>query len=527
MRTLRSGFLSSVERYAEREALVIGDVRLTYRALDQRARRVAATLDRYAPAGGEKLTAVLAHRHPTAFAGILGALYRGHGYVPLNPTFPIERTRTMLQRSGSQALVVEPSAVEGLERLLEDAATMVVLLPDVDDVSRLRARWPHHTILGALDLAPADSCELGAVEADDLAYLLFTSGSTGGPKGVMVAHRNVTAFLDVMTARYGFAEDDRFSSTFDLTFDLSVFDLFCPWERGGCAVMPTVSQKLLPGRYVKDNRLSVWFSVPSTAVMMSRLRMLKPGAYPSLRLALFCGEALPTEIVERFREAAPNAILENLYGPTELTVACTHYRWDAALSPNECEYGLVPIGEPCPGLEARVVDEELRSVQPGEAGELVVAGPQVALGYWRDPERTARAFVRIPGEEGTFYRTGDRVRWPREGPLVYLGRMDNQIKVQGYRVELGEIEAVMRRVSGAESAVAVGWPRTASGADGIVGFVGVPDGDADAILEKVCGCLPGYMQPSTIRLVSMFPLNANGKIDRAALVRELGRQEKA
>jgi len=261
--------------------------------------------------------------------------------------------------------------------------------------------------------------------------------------------------------------------------------------------------------------------VPSTGVLMKRLRMLKPDAYPNLRWALFCGEALPVEVIEAFAAAAPNAVSENLYGPTELTIACTLYRWDSEKSPEQAHHGVVPIGEPYPDMVIRVSDAEYHEVPRGEPGELLMTGPQMTLGYWEDAERTAKAFVVPPGEERTFYRTGDRVRYPEGGPLIYLGRVDNQIKIMGYRVELGEVEAILRELSGADVAIAIGWPMTASGADGIVAFVGAPDAEADGLLEAARPRLPNYMQPSAIHLVETFPLNANGKVDRNALRQRL------
>jgi amino acid adenylation domain-containing protein len=521
--SLRAGFLASLERHAERPALAIGRESWSYRELDRRARSIAATLDRGAQRGEGKLTAIFGHRHSSAMAGILGALYRGHGYVPLHPAFPAPRTREMLARSRASALVVDPTARGQLDGVLEGLdARLTILLPD-GDVKELRERWPAHTILGAEDLEDPSACCLGDAGASDVAYLLFTSGSTGRPKGVMVAHRNVRAFLEVMSQRYGITEHDRLSNTFDLTFDLSVFDLFLAWEHGACVCVPTAEQKLFPKKYVDQHGLTLWFSVPSTAVLMSRLKMLAPGGLPTLRYALFCGEALPAELAARFAAAAPNAVLENLYGPTELTIACTLYRWDPARSPSECEQGVVPIGEPYPGMEARVVDESLRAVPRGEAGELLLGGAQTSLGYLDDPERTARAFVQLPGDPRLFYRTGDRARWSAGG-LVYLGRADHQIKIQGYRVELGEVEAVLRDVSGAEVAIAIGWPRTAAGADGIVAFVGDPNGDAAKILEQAKARLPSYMQPQRVVLLAEFPLNANGKVDRAALASRLEAQ---
>lgn len=516
-RTLRDGFFASAERFADREALRVGKQTRSYAELAAEARRVAATLDAHAPDGEGRLTAVFGHRHPTTFAGLLGALWRGHGYVPLNPVFPVDRSRTMLERSEVRCLVVDPTAVGQLPELLEGSSEpLVVLLPDADDVSELAAKHPSHRFLGRADLVHEASAA-GEASPEDVAYLLFTSGSTGQPKGVMVAHGNVTAFVDVMIERYGITEADRFSQTFDLTFDLSVFDMFVAWERGACLCVPTAAQKMFPGKYVTKHELTVWFSVPSTGVLMSRLKMLKPDAYPSLRWGLFCGEALPVEVLERFAAASPNAVCENLYGPTELTIACALYRWDPERTPAEAHHGVVPIGEPYPGMEARIVNEALETLPRGEAGELVMAGPQTTPGYWRDAERTAKAFVVPPGEERTFYRTGDRVVWPEHGPMLYLGRVDNQIKIQGYRVELGEIEAVLREVSGAEVAIAIGWPATPSGADGVVAFVGNPDADADAVLAAARERLPGYMQPSAVHLVGTFPLNANGKVDRKAL----------
>jgi len=532
-RTLRSGFLRQMASVPDRPALFVDGRTHSYAELGAYAGRIAATLLAHAPSDGPDrpaLTAVLGHRHLETFAAILGVLFRGHGYVPLNPIFPVDRTRAMLVRSGVSALVVDTSGLAQLDELLTGVeARLLVLAPALEDVSALAARWPAHRFLGRGDLAVDDPPALPQASLDGIAYLLFTSGSTGQPKGVMVSHGNVHHFLGVMAERYGITENDRFSHTFDLTFDLSVFDLFLPWERGACVYCPTAGEKMLPGKYVTKHALTVWFSVPSTAVLMNKLRMLKAGHYPSLRWALFCGEALPAEVTQTFAAACPSAITENLYGPTELTIACTLYRWDAERSPAECELGVVPIGEPYPGMDVLVCDEALREVPDGEAGELLMTGPQLSLGYYRDAERTAAAFVIPPGRDRTYYRTGDRVRRARLadgslGPLVYLGRVDNQIKIQGYRVELGEIEAVVREVSGADVAIAIGFPRSASGADGVVAFVGTGPkvegtaAEADAIRAAAGSRLPPYMQPREVRFVGTFPLNANGKVDRKALL---------
>ncbi|MCA9501907.1 MAG: amino acid adenylation domain-containing protein [Myxococcales bacterium] len=526
-RSLRSGFLESARRDPAAIAVEVAGQALSYGELFERAASVAATLVRHDartpdddPTERPPLTAVFGQRSTAVVAGILGALLRGDGYVPLNPGFPTDRTRSMLQRSGCRAVVVDEQGAKQLREVLDGMPPgLVLLLPDAEDVSELASDLPTHVVLGARDLEPSADWTPGPVDPDAIAYLLFTSGSTGQPKGVMVAHRNVNAFLTAMAERYAVRPEDRFSQTFELTFDLSVFDLFLAWECGARVCIPTQAQKMLPAKYVQESGITIWFSVPSTAVLMSRLRMLKPGSYPGLRLSLFCGEALPAEIVERWAEAAPAATIENLYGPTELTIACTLYRWDPARSPSECELGLVPIGEPYPGMDVLVVDESLAPVAEGETGELLMTGPQLTPGYWRDPERTARAYVRPPGEARIFYRTGDRVRRGSAGaPMVYLGRLDNQIKVQGYRVELGEIEAAAREEAGVEVAIAVGWPLTPAGADSTVVFLSDAGIDVADVQKALKARLPAYMAPREVRHVDRFPLNSNGKVDRKALV---------
>jgi acyl-CoA synthetase (AMP-forming)/AMP-acid ligase II len=255
---------------------------------------------------------------------------------------------------------------------------------------------------------------------------------------------------------------------------------------------------------------------------MKRLGSLKPGSYPKLRVSLFAGEALPMDLTKTWAAAAPHSIVENFYGPTELTVSCTYYRWDAARSSAECEHGVVPIGYPFPGMAPLVANASLREVAPGADGELLMTGPQLALGYLDDPGKTADAFVKPPERAEIYYRTGDRVRRPLEGqPMTYLGRMDNQIKILGRRVELGEIEAVVREESGVLGVVALGWPMTTTGVRGVEVFLEVEEFGQAELKKRVERRLPGYMAPRNYRFLPRFPLNANGKHDRQALLRIL------
>jgi amino acid adenylation domain-containing protein len=471
---------------------------------------------------------VLAYRSATAFAGVLGVLLRGHGYVPLNPGFPPERTRLMLEHSEAEALVVDQGSAEALVAALEGVERpLTIVAPDHDDVSELASRLPAHRVLGAADLRPAEGFEPVGTDPGAVAYLMFTSGSTGTPKGVMVTHANVNHYVDVLTERYSVDQDDRFSQTAEMTFDNSVLDIFLAWQNGACVCCPSQKALISPGRYIRESELTIWFSVPSTAIFMRRLKALKPGSYPTLRWSMFAGEALPAEVCEAWLEAAPNTVVENLYGPTEVTVDCLAYRWDPESSPAECEHGIVPIGYALPGMSALVADSDLNEVEPGQEGELLVSGPQVSLGYLKNAEKTEAAFVHPPGRDELHYRTGDLVRRPLtdDAPVPYLGRIDHQVQIFGERIELGEIEAALREESGTEAVVAVGWPVTAVGASGIEAFVGEQGADAEELRLRLRARLPGQMAPRRVHVLAELPLNDNGKFDRKALIRMLEQEQ--
>ncbi len=508
---LGAGLLHHARVLPDSIALTIGRRGYTYEEAATTARRWASPLVE-AVGGRPRRVGVFAHRSEVSYLGVAAALCSGAAFVPLNRKFPAERTRSMLRRADVDALIVDSASLPGLAELLRDLPrSPVVLLPDTTrgqagDLGDVR-------VLDAMDLAVAAPLErLPEVSPDDTAYLLFTSGSTGVPKGVPVTHGNVRAFLDANQDRYRITPDDRFTQTFDQTFDLSVFDLFMAWENGARVCSMESIELLAPFGYLERNEITVWFSVPSVAAMLRKRGALRPATMPTLRWSLFCGEALPRATAEAWQAAAPGSVVENLYGPTELTIACTAHRWDPVTSPAACVHDNVPIGRPYPGLHPLVVDEELNPVPDGETGELCVAGPQTTPGYWRAPEITAERYFVHRGR--TYYRTGDLVRL-RDGEYVCLGRNDQQLKIGGHRVEPGEIEAVLRR-AGAVEAVALPTP----GSDALRAVV---SGDVDpaALIEACDTALPPYMVPRSVHVLDALPVNGNGKIDRGELRRRL------
>ncbi len=522
---LVSGFVESARRFPDRPALFVDSEHLSYRDLAGGAGSIASTILNLSSTAGA-LGALLAYRSRTAYAGILGILLAGRGYVPLNPRFPALRSRKMLEQSGTDVLVVGPECLESLAELLEDGSRpLTILLPEVagEAVAALAARHGAHRFVAREDMAAPDGLPAPPAGAggEAVAYLLFTSGSTGDPKGVPVLHRNVRAYVAYTAERYGVGCEDRLSQAFDLTFDLSVHDMFVAWERGACLYCIPESAIANPARFIRDRALTLWFSVPSAAGIMSRLRMLRPGVFASLRYSLFCGEALPAKTLQAWRQAAPQSVIENLYGPTEATIAITNYRWDEAASEARCRNGIVPIGWAFEGQKACVVGEDLVPLAPGGSGELLLHGSQVTPGYWHNPAQTAARYVTL-GDGLTWYRTGDRVVEEPDGCLIYLGRLDDQVKIRGYRVELQEIESVLRRVCESEQVASVAWPVEDGIAEGVVAFVcGPAEGDEDAIVRRCREALPEHMVPRNVRFIAEMPRNANGKIDRRKLLMTL------
>ena len=520
-RSLRTGFLARAAEQPDAPALVVAGSTVTYGTLERQARVLAAAITADGTRGVERV-GVFAYRSVVAYAGTLGALCAGAAFVPLSPKFPVERPRQMLRSAAPEAIVVDKASAPLLAEALAGLEPRPrVIAPEPGVAAALVAQGLE--VGGADELAAvAPLAELPPALDDDVAYLLFTSGTTGVPKGVAITHANVLALLDVAAQRYALTPADRCSQTFDQTFDLSVFDLFVAWGAGACVYVPQPIDLLAPVRFVQKNGLTLWFSVPSVVALAVKKSMLHPGAMPTLRYSLFCGEPLPEASARAWQTAAPASRVENLYGPTELTIYCFEHVWRDGEATQE--NGIVSIGRPLPGLGALVVDDDLRPVPDGEPGELLVCGPQTSPGYWRDAAKTRERFVDVPlspTRVKRFYRTGDRVVRGASGDYTYLGRADNQIKVLGFRVELGEIEAVLLRDGNAVQAIAVGWPVEDGRAAGIVAFVTGVTVPGEELVRVVSRTLPTYMVPSRVIVLDEMPLNANGKIDRRALAAQL------
>lgn len=509
MSNLADLFFAAASCAPDREALVFHDFSLSYGQLAVYARRLGSLLDarRDAPYCG-----VLAQRSATAFAGVLAVLAGGCAYVPLSPSFPALRNRDIAAAAGLRTLLVGPECVEALRALLAVSATPFRILtlerePAVEELvrgcsGRLEYSW-----------APSTPTLVTARSVSDeaIAYVLFTSGSTGKPKGVMVRHRNVQRYVQNFRELYPIRADDRLSQMFELTFDLSVHDMFVSWAAGATLV---VCPSADPLSFARAQRVSVWFSVPSVAVMLDNLRQAEPGALPDLRLSLFCGEPLTYNTWRVWRSVAPRSRVVNLYGPTETTIAIAHFEVPEAFSESQTVGGVIPIGRAFAAQQLTIRRPDASSCELGEAGALWLSGDQLSAGYLDAPQLTSERFT-VHG-----YHTGDRALCDAAGCAHFLGREDNQVKIMGYRVELSEVEHALMQVSGAAYAMADIFVR-----DGIEELVAVlPAALRDQkrlIREALALRLPAYMLPRRYMFASQFPRNASGKLDRKALRQQL------
>ncbi len=480
--------------HPERTALHVSDVSYSYGELAGLTARAACAL------GPARKVGVLASRTLGAYVGVLAACWRGAAYVPLSPKLPDERLARIFEIVALDALIVDEIGLGRLTHALRANAPTLILDLSHRMESLSTDRMP----------APVDR------GADDLAYILFTSGTTGAPKGVMIALGSVARFLDAMRPRFDPVPSDRVSQTSELTFDVSVFEMFGAWGAGACVCVIPASQLMAPARFIADQRLTVWSSVPSIAAFMRRMKMLKPGAFPSVRYSVFAGEALPYALAKAWQTAAPSSVVENLYGPTEATVYCLGATVGPDLPPTPGR-DTVPSGLPLPGLEAAILDESLAFLPPGREGQLAISGGQLAKGYYGEPDLTNRCFPAIGGK--TWYLTGDLARKDERGIFHHLGRIDHQVKILGQRVELEEIEAHLRAVSGSENVAAIAWPIQDGIAAGIVAFTSGVTDPPEQLREALRHLLPSYMVPRRIIALDCLPLGSSGKIDRRALSR--------
>ena len=448
-----------------------------------------------------------------AIAAIFGILKAGGAYVPVDVESPVARCAYILNDCGVCAIVTEHAHLDLLQAELSRTGALPPMLV-TDGSGQGLAR-----LLQQEEKAdPAPVAGTVQPDSDSLAYILYTSGSTGLPKGVMLSHRSATSFVDWCSSLLEPHSGDRFSSHAPLHFDLSILDLFVAVKHGATLVLignETGKDPMRLAQLIAQQRITIWYSTPSILSLLAQYGKLERYDFGALRTVLFAGEVFPAPKLRLLKSQWPTPRYCNLYGPTETNV-CTYY--DIPREVPEGRTEPFPIGRSCEHLRCEVINADGRIVSPGEEGELVVTGPGVMVGYWNLPEQTARAFwYSDTGER--WYRTGDLVVESADGSYVFRGRRDRMVKRRGYRVELGEIEAGLSGHPAAREVAVVAATATDGGVT-IKAFMSLQSAQAPSIIELKQFCmdrLPRYMTPDTFAFLDALPRTSTDKIDYQAL----------
>ncbi|MBK7375670.1 MAG: AMP-binding protein [Ferruginibacter sp.] len=482
-------FLLASESYGANNAFCINGVFYSYRQFGEQVSSIRAAVKKLEPDNVN--VGLVANDDIETYAAILALWLEGKCYVPVNPDTPAERNRNVLQQAGTS--VVIDSSEHSLFQELQ--------------------------VIRSKEL-PAGTLDLAALPVPDdaRAYIFFTSGTTGVPKGVPISRANLAGFIKAFF-ELGITMDptDKCLQMFELTFDLSVMSYLAPLLRGACVY--TIPKNKIKFNYIADlleeHQLTVALMVPS---IIHYLRPYLDEIHcTSMKYSLFCGEALPLDVTSEWANSIPNARIMNVYGPTEDTIFCTHYTYGQD-GQNKVSNGLLSIGKAMNGTFTIIINDKNEILAPGEKGELCLGGIQLTPGYWKNEEKNKEAFfyTMYHGESTRFYKTGDLCQADEEGDIMYLGRIDSQVKVQGFRVELSEIEFFAKEFLQKINAVAIAFTNQLHNTE--IGMViEAAEFNTKPLVEYMKSKMPGYMIPTQIRFINAFPLNTNGKIDRKLL----------
>lgn len=503
---LAIAFDEIANKHPDRPALIYTDTgnMVTYRELSALAEGIAQVLNARGLQKGE-VAAFFHDKSPVAFAAMLACLRLGITYTNLDPDSPWERLRKILQTCQPRIIINAFDGLPHAESIKAECCMPVFDLCKVADtpIPRAESSLPDPRSIG------------GGTPA----YIMFTSGSTGIPKGAVISHANLLWFTAWARDRFAITPEDVLSNVNPIYFDNSVFDFYSAIFSGASLVPLTPAQVKEPRqlvRLVNAAKCTIWFSVPSLLVYLLTTHALSANDFPTVSKIIFGGEGFPkVKLKQLYDLFGDRADLENVYGPTECTCICSAH----TIGPADFEdmQNIATLGSLAQNFEGEILP--LEDADP-DFGELLLRGPQVGLGYFNDPERTAKSFIQNPSNTlymDTAYRTGDIVKRDEKGCFHFKGRKDFQIKHMGYRIELEEIEAALGSVPGVQECAVI-YKRIGEGLGQIVGFAATHTPESsEALVGKIGAIVPSYMVPRHIRILDSLPKNANGKIDRLAL----------
>jgi len=512
----------SAAKYPDKKAVIFENESIAYARLEKESNRLANAL---VAIGIQKNDRVGIHmnRSINSIIAIFGILKSGATYVPIDPLCPENRLNYIINKCRIRFLLTSQDKLNHLDNFSPEDSPLekIIVMNGFDSnvIFNLKDKLVNWQEIqkNAIETAPNV-----AVIDSDLAYILFTSGSTGNPKGVMISHLNSLAFINMAYDFFKIENNDLFSNNSPLHFDLSVFDIFVAFKAGASVVIVPETTAMFPvklAEFIEKNKITIWNSVPSALSLLANYADLDKYNFSSLRSILFAGEVFPVKYLRKLKQTIPQAKFFNIYGQTEAN-SSTYYQIDRV--PDE-DNALIPIGKSFPNFEVFALDENGEKIdKAGEKGELYVRAASVAFGYWDEAQKSNENFVKNPlkphlGE--IIYRTGDIVRLDDEGNYIFLGRKDHMIKSRGYRIEIGEIETVLSNHPQVKVAVVIPVPDNLIG-NRIAVFI-VPSNKnnlkKEDILKYSSKQLPKYMIPEIVLFRDKLPETSSGKTDRKKL----------